>query len=64
MDLLYDDQISFHLKPQLLQLHNWLHLLLSILCLSIVKQPDELQLLHEHGRTLVASIWAIFCYNV
>ena len=63
IDLLYDDQISFQLKPQFLQVHNWIEVLLSTLRLRIVRQLDELQLLHNHDRILVASICAI-CYYV
>ena len=41
---LYEDHISFQLKWHKLQLHNWIDLVLSILCLLTVKQPGNLQL--------------------
>jgi hypothetical protein len=44
MELLYDDQVCFHIKPHLLQVHIWIDIALSVLYLRIVKQLDELQL--------------------
>ena len=55
IDWLYDDHISFHLKPQILQLHNWIEWVLSILCLSSVKLSADLQSVQQqYDNTFVS----------
>jgi len=57
IDWLHDDHICFDLKPQILQLHNWIDWVLSILCLFTVKQPDDdLQLVQQpYDGTFIMS---------
>ena len=54
IDWLHDDHICFDLKPQILQLHNWIELVLSILRLSTVKQPCDLQSGQQYDGTFVS----------
>jgi hypothetical protein len=55
IDWLYDDHISFHLKPQILQLHNWIDWVLSILCLSSVKLSADLQSVQQQYDSTFVS---------